>query len=161
MSNARAGSAVRASRRPSPREAADEQGGPVAFEQLVARGDALHRRGDHRGALAAYNRALAVHRADRPERATVARLLKAIAETAYAGGMHDVVVRALADTITRCANLRDPKTYLRLGQSRLELGQRDAAADDLLRAHVLSKGAIFEGEDPRFLEFLTSRFPLD
>jgi tetratricopeptide (TPR) repeat protein len=47
--------------------------------------------------------------------------------------------------------------HLRLGKARFELGHEDRAADELCRAYMGGGKEIFDGEDPRYFEFLKTK----
>ena len=51
----------------------------------------------------------------------------------------------------------NPFLHLRLGQCQFELAELDKAADELLRAYMGAGKEIFEEEDAKYFEFLTTR----
>jgi hypothetical protein len=57
-----------------------------------------------------------------------------------------------------CPNaIGNPFLHLRLGQCRFELGDTDRAADELARALLIESPKLFEGEDPKYLQFVKGR----
>lgn len=50
---------------------------------------------------------------------------------------------------------------LRLGQSAFELGKKERATENLLRAYMLEGKEIFEEDDKKYFEFLKSKVDLD
>lgn len=59
---------------------------------------------------------------------------------------------------TQCpGGLGNPYVQLRLGESELELGNEDAAANGLIGAYLQEGAEIFAEEDPKYLAFLRSR----
>lgn len=58
----------------------------------------------------------------------------------------------------RCPDaVGNPFIHLRLGQCEFELGQLDRAADELMRAYMGAGRKIFDREDPKYLQFLSTR----
>ncbi len=57
--------------------------------------------------------------------------------------------------------LGNPFLHLRLGQSLLELGEQDRAADELMRAYMGAGEDIFADQDPKYRAFLATRAKLD
>jgi tetratricopeptide (TPR) repeat protein len=54
----------------------------------------------------------------------------------------------------------NPFLHLRLGQCQFELGDLDRAADELTRAYMGQGDEIFDGEDPKYFEFLKTRIEM-
>jgi hypothetical protein len=50
--------------------------------------------------------------------------------------------------------------HLRLGEIALELGEEVRAADELIRAYAVGGREAFDGEDPKYLEFLAAKADL-
>ena len=57
--------------------------------------------------------------------------------------------------------INNPFILLRLGQSALELGKKELATENLLRAYMLEGKEIFEEDDKKYFEFLKSKIDLD
>lgn len=57
--------------------------------------------------------------------------------------------------------INNPFILLRLGQSAFELGKKDFATENLLRAYMLEGKEIFEEDDKKYFEFLKSNIDLD
>ncbi len=55
----------------------------------------------------------------------------------------------------------NPFILLRLGQSAFELGKKELATENLLRAYMLEGKEIFEEDDKKYFEFLKSKVDLD
>ena len=53
--------------------------------------------------------------------------------------------------------LGNPLVHLRLGQAFYEIGDRDRAADELMRAYMGAGAEIFETRECKYLDFLASR----
>jgi hypothetical protein len=51
-------------------------------------------------------------------------------------------------------DIGNPFLHLRLGQSQLELGNRERAADELARAYMGGGKEIFEQDEPEYFQFL-------
>ena len=50
----------------------------------------------------------------------------------------------------------NPFIHLRLGQAQFELGDKEAAADELMRAYMGAGAEIFAEEAPKYLEYLAT-----
>jgi hypothetical protein len=50
--------------------------------------------------------------------------------------------------------LGNPFVHLRLGQTNLELGADDTAADEPTRAYMRAESDVFLEDDPKYFEFL-------
>jgi tetratricopeptide (TPR) repeat protein len=132
----------------------------VPIDRLVAHGERLARAGDYRSAIGAYRAALEATPARTRRSATSAAVLTLLGDAAFRAGHHALAVRALEEVVL-FGDLCPPLVYLRLGQARFERGELEPAADQLLRAHVLGRGAQeFADEDPKYLAFLLSRVDL-
>ena len=57
--------------------------------------------------------------------------------------------------------ISNPFILLRLGQCAFELGKKDLATENLLRAYMLEGKEIFEEDDKKYFEFLKSNVDLD
>lgn len=57
--------------------------------------------------------------------------------------------------------INNPFILLRLGKSELELGKKELATENLLRAYMLEGKEIFEEDDKKYFEFLKSKIDLD
>ncbi len=51
----------------------------------------------------------------------------------------------------------NPYLHFRLGQSQLELGNTERAADELARAYMGAGKEIFKYDDPKYFEFLKTK----
>lgn len=59
-----------------------------------------------------------------------------------------------ASAVLSAGGLGNPYVHLRLGQCRLELGEEAAAQDELARALMGGGEGLFEGDDPKYLEYI-------
>ena len=57
--------------------------------------------------------------------------------------------------------INNPFILLRLGQSAFELGKKELATENLLRAYMLEGKEIFEEDDKKYFEFLKSNVDLE
>lgn len=67
---------------------------------------------------------------------------------------YDTACNFFASAVLSPAGLGNPYLHLRLGQCRLELGQEAAARDELARAFMGGGEELFEGDDPKYLEYI-------
>ncbi len=68
---------------------------------------------------------------------------------------HDYVsaIRVL-NTAMHCGGIGNSFLHLRLGQAQFELGNEKRAGDELARAFMGGGQKIFDGEDPRYFDFV-------
>jgi hypothetical protein len=51
----------------------------------------------------------------------------------------------------------NPFLHLRIGQVQFELGNEQRAADELARAYLKEGKTLFDGEDPKYLDFIKGK----
>ena len=72
----------------------------------------------------------------------------------FLNGNYAAALSALEQAM-RCPDaIGNPFIHLRLGQTQFELGNKDRAADELMRAYMGAGAEIFAEEAPKYLEFL-------
>jgi tetratricopeptide (TPR) repeat protein len=81
-------------------------------------------------------------------------LLGSIGDMNFQLRAYEHAARALADAMHCPGAIGNPFLHLRLGQCRLELGDRKRAADELTRAYAIEGKDIFAAEHPKYFEFL-------
>lgn len=84
----------------------------------------------------------------------------AIGETYYFAGQYEQALDAFRVAANSPGGVENPLTHLRLGQVHFELGDLDQAADELTRGYMLGGRELFEGEDDKYLAFLSTRITL-
>ena len=78
----------------------------------------------------------------------------AIGDAHFLHGNYASALTALQHAM-RCPDaIGNPFIHLRLGQTQFELGNKDRAADELMRAYMGAGAEIFAEEAPKYLEFL-------
>jgi hypothetical protein len=129
-------------------------------QQIVAlceQADTLAEADDFPGALELYWQAwdLLPQPVERWEAATW--ILAAIGDANFLGGDFTAGRDNLATAMHCPAAIGNPFLHLRLGQCQFELGNLNRAADELTRAFMGAGSAIFEGEPPKYFEFLKTQ----
>jgi len=81
-------------------------------------------------------------------------LLGSIGDMNFQLRAYEHAARALADAMHCPGAIGNPFLHLRLGQCRLELGDRKRAADELTRAYAIEGKDIFAAEHTKYFEFL-------
>lgn len=81
----------------------------------------------------------------------------AIGEAHYYSGQFAQALDAFRMAMKAPGGIENPLTHLRLGQTYYELGDLDKSADELTRAYMLDGARIFDGEDEKYLSFLSKR----
>ena len=84
-------------------------------------------------------------------------VLAAIADSCLAAGYLTSGKEALLYALDCPGGLGNPFIHLSLGKVFFEEGEMDRAADELMRAYMGGDLEIFEGQDPRYLNFLRTR----
>ena len=74
----------------------------------------------------------------------------------YAGDYH-IALSAFQEALKAPGGVENPLLHLRLGQAYFEIGELAHAADSLTRAYALDGTAVFEGEDEKYLSFLSTQ----
>lgn len=114
-------------------------------------------RGDLRGAIAEFERALALVPAPLENWEASTWILTALGDTWFQLRDYEKAREFLARAMHCPGALGNGFIHLRLGQAQLELGNTTRAADELARAYMAEGREIFDDEDPRYYAFLRER----
>ena len=87
-------------------------------------------------------------------------IYSAIGDTFSSQQGYSGALRAFQGAVTSPDGLGNPFIHLRLGQCRFELGDLEGAADELARAYMGDGLRVFSREDPKYLDFLSTRIRL-
>lgn len=131
------------------------------IESLYDEGDECLNAGDCGRALACYEWALALIPEPKREDPRSARIYSAIGDAHFDLSDYESALAAFSEAFHCPGGIETPYVYLRRGQALFELGEFDSAADQLARAYMLGAEDIFEGEDPKYFEFLSTRIIID
>jgi tetratricopeptide (TPR) repeat protein len=131
-----------------------------AIKAHGARGDVLAAARAFEEAIAEYNRAWTLVPNPKNQWNASTWILAAIADAAFLAGYKTSAREALQYAMTCPGAIGNPFLHLRYGQVLLDAGERDAAADELMRAYMSEGSEIFAAEDKRYLDFLKSRAKL-
>lgn len=124
---------------------------------LCAAGDELAAQERYEEAVARYNAAWELVPEPQTKWEASTWILGAIGDACYLGGF-DVSAREALEYAMLCpGGLGNPFLHLRLGEVLYDQGEKDAAADELIRAYMGGGPEIFDGEEPEYLAFLKSR----
>ena len=121
---------------------------------LTDQGNALVEASDLEGALRAYRDALDLvpRPVDQWEAGTW--LFTALGDVLFQQGKYSEACEALRDAIRGPGALGNPFIHLRLGQTHFELGEYQKAKDELARAYMGGGDEIFDGEDPKYKNYI-------
>ena len=122
-----------------------------------ARGDKLAAARAFEEAISEYNKALELVPEPKNEWNASTWILAAIADSAFLAGYKTSAREALQYVMTCPGALGNAFLHLRLGEVLLDDGEKDAAANELMRAYMAAGKEIFQSEDPHYFEFLKSR----
>jgi tetratricopeptide (TPR) repeat protein len=126
-------------------------------ERLLAAGDDLASAGKHAEALGRFQAAWSALPEPREQQDPAIRVLGAIADCHFLLGQWEECRRAVQHASRCVADLDNPFLRLRLGQSLYELGDEREAANWLVPAYLSEGRALFEHDDPKYLEFFRSQ----
>jgi hypothetical protein len=122
-----------------------------------ATGDQLAADGGFADALTEYNLAWRLVPDPKNHWEAATWLLAASADANFHLQRFDKAKASLQYAMTCPGGLGNPFLHLRLGQVHFELGDLDAAADELMRAYMGDGREAFADEDPKYLAFLETR----
>jgi tetratricopeptide (TPR) repeat protein len=131
-----------------------------AVKVHCAQGDKLAGDRAFEAAIAEYNRAWKLLPDPANQWNASTWILAAIADAAFLGGYLTSAREALQYAMTCPDAVGNPFLHMRYGQVLLDAGEKDAAADELIRAYMGAGPEIFASEDARYLEFLKTRAKL-
>lgn len=125
------------------------------IDRIAEEGNRLLEAGDPSSALAAFRRGLKALPEPRERWSAALWFLCSIGDTQWFIGDHREGLRTWRDALLQ-GGIGNAFVHLRRGQTLLELGERDEAGNELLRALLLGGERLFDREDPRYLAFITS-----
>lgn len=124
--------------------------------ELCSEGDQLVKQRELAAALLKFREALALIPRPVEEHDVALRVLTALGDACFQAGRFSEGKHALQGAV-RSSGLGTPFIHLRLGQCELELGNPERAGDELARAYKGGGEELFAGEDPKYLELLSSQ----
>ena len=128
-----------------------------AIQTLCARGDECAAAAAYESAIAEYNKAWALVPEPKNDWEASTWILTAIADACFLAGYMTSARKAL-DYVMSCPGaVGNPFLHLRLGQVLFVGGERERAADELMRAYMGGGAEIFANDDPKYLGFLKTR----
>jgi tetratricopeptide (TPR) repeat protein len=108
-------------------------------------------------AISEYNEAWKLIPAPKNEWEASTWVLTAIADACFLSGRNKSARQALEYAMTCPGAVGNPFLHLRFGQVLYEASEKDAAADELIRAYMVAGEDIFSKDDPKYLNFLRTR----
>ncbi|MBX9580592.1 MAG: hypothetical protein K2X87_09820 [Gemmataceae bacterium] len=123
-------------------------------EGLFAEGEALADAERDAEALARFEAAWAALPDPKEDQEPAVRILAAVADCRFVLGDWAGCRDAIQDALECGADVAGPFLRLRLGQCLLELGDEREAANWLVPVYLGEGDARFDGEDPRYLDFV-------
>ncbi len=127
------------------------------IKRLCAIGDEHTGRQSFSNALASYWAAWDLLPEPKTDWEAATWILVAIGDANYLGRDYAAGCDNLS-TAMRCPGaVGNPFIHFRLGQCQFELGNRERAADELMRAYMGAGREIFDQHDPKYFQFLASR----
>jgi len=108
-------------------------------------------------AIAAYNEGWKLIPEPKNEWKASTWILAAIGDACFLAGFRTSAREALEYAMTCPDGLGNPFLHLRLGQVLFDADEKDAAADELIRAYMGGGREIFDAEPPHYLDFLSAR----
>ncbi|MBP6896866.1 MAG: tetratricopeptide repeat protein [Gammaproteobacteria bacterium] len=127
------------------------------IKQICADGDALAEQRLYKEAIATYNKAWVLLPAPQADWESSTWILAAIGDACFLGGFFVSGSEAMEYAMRCPSGFGNPFLHLRLGQSALERGQNEVAAEHLARAYMLEGKEIFALDDPKYFAFLKTK----
>lgn len=131
------------------------------ISQLGEEGNIRADAGDYTRALGLFDQAWALLPEPKKDWEAATWVLGAIGDVSFLNGDYAAARDALRGSLECPDGLGNPFLHLRLGQALFELGDEDAAADELMRAYMAGGDDIYEDDDPKYLAFLRTRADID
>lgn len=117
-------------------------------------GDTLAEDGKYSDAVAAYQYAWNLLPDPKEDWEAATWILVAIGDAHFLNSNYPAALTALEQAMRCPEAIGNPFIHLRLGQTQFELGNKDRAADELMRAYMGAGAEIFAEEALKYLEFL-------
>lgn len=125
--------------------------------RLCEEGDRLAGHAQYEAAVAEYNKAWKLVPEPKNIWEASTWILAAIADACFLMGKRKSARQALEYAMTCPGAIGNPFLHLRLGQVLFDADEKDAAADELMRAYMGAGAEIFEKDDPKYFEFLKTK----
>lgn len=122
--------------------------------QLSESGDKCMEQGEYVAAINRFKEAFALVPEPYQDWEASLWLLTSLGEAYYFDGEYSQAHAALAKALHVPGGIGNPLVHLRLGEVQFELGNRQRAIDELLRAYMGGGEELFEDEDEKYLTFL-------
>ena len=119
--------------------------------ELSARGDEMAADNDYEDAVAMYKAALGLLPAPQTDWEAATWLYVAIGDARFHQREFGMAWKALSNATFCPGGIGNPFLHLRLGQCALELGDREAAREELIHAYGIAGQFIFREDDPKYL----------
>jgi tetratricopeptide (TPR) repeat protein len=127
------------------------------LDDLCAAGDQQVEAGEFASAIARYREAWALLPEPKENWEAALWVVAAIGDAEFFAGDYLAARRSFTEAVRTLEALGNPFVHLRLGECAFELGEFDRAADELMRAYMGGGPEAFTREDPKYLEFLSTR----
>lgn len=127
------------------------------ISSLCDEGDNLADEGQFAAALKQYQAAWKLLPDPKNQWEAATWILVAMGDVNFLSGRYRQAVNDLNTALENIHAADNPFIYLRLGQSRLELGEEAAALEALQTAEELGDEELWEGEDEKYCRFLAER----
>ncbi|PSN15207.1 hypothetical protein C7293_08275 [filamentous cyanobacterium CCT1] len=122
--------------------------------ELSEIGDSHLKRGEYLKAIEQYHKAFDLIPEPFEDYKASTWLLTAVGDTYFLAKDYTNALHALEEAMYCPEAIGNPFIHLRLGQVLFELSNLDRARDELARAYLGGGQEIFEGENPKYYEYL-------
>ena len=129
----------------------------MKIQELSAKGDELCEVKKFEDAIQKYNEAWLLVPDPKNDWEASTWLLAAIGDACFASGLNTSASEALTFALTCPGGFGNPFVHLRLGQCEFERNNLSEAAEHLARAYMLEGKAVFDSENPKYFQFLTTK----
>jgi len=131
------------------------------MDKYCSDGDQFLDEGQFDAALAAYQAAEGLIPEPKDDWEASTWIYTAIGDALFYKGEYCEALLSLQKAVSSPNGLGNPYIHLKLGQCQFEIGDLQKAADELTRAYMGKGAEIFEGEDQKYFEFLSTRIRMD
>ena len=133
------------------------------LDKLAEEGNKYFDNNEYNKALEIWNRALGLIPEPKKNFSETVWFLTSIGDIYFMQGKYEEAFNYFEDAKNNLSGegINNPFIILRLGQSAFELGKKELATENLLRAYMLEGKEIFEEDDKKYFEFLKSNVDLE
>ncbi|MCG3865498.1 tetratricopeptide repeat protein [Grimontia kaedaensis] len=129
----------------------------LKIKEICDEGDVFIELGEYRSAFDNFEEALDLIPTPKESYSVTAGVMAGLGDVYFKSGSFEQAKETFSASMYCVGAIGNPYLHLRLGQSQFELGNTNKAIDELARAYMGAGKEIFESDDPKYFDFLTSK----